>query len=67
MIEKACMENQILEARCAEMGEKIERGEGFTREIVKMVQDNNEEIIRTQLVILNFKKYRCEADIDELG
>lgn len=49
------------------MGEKIERGEGFTREIVKMVQDNNEEIVRTQLVILNFKKYRCEADIDELG
>lgn len=44
---------------------KCDKEENFARELVKMVQDGNEEIMRSQVVLLNFRVGRCElADED---
>ncbi len=42
MIEKACLENQHLEIKVQELMEKIEHGDNYVKELLKMVNDNSE-------------------------
>lgn len=42
MIEKACLENEHLESRVHELLEKIEHGDNYVKELLKMVSDNSE-------------------------